>query len=1457
MGENQLTVTFLALLMVVPSAIVWPGGHVQPAAPETAGTARALAGLGGAFVENMGQLADPEVRLYARGEALCVEFTSHGARLAVRGDSSWTHLVLAPVGGGPVEPEGQGPIGHATNFFLGADPARWASGARSFSRVVYVGVWDGVDLGFSIHGGALKYELSVAPGADIGAIGLRYEGAQGLSVDPATGELLVTTAAGIVRDSRPTLLVGGQAGARAPPCEFNPTGGDGFGFSFPAGCPRDVPVVIDPGLRWSTYIGSSNAEGGLAISVGRGGDVYVAGNTESTDLATPGANDTSHNGAFDVYVAALDPTGSVLRFVTYIGGAGCEGVLSLAFAPNGSLLVAGNTSSDDFPTTGGALFPTYRGGNGDGFLAVLDPTGAHLQYCTYLGGSGDERVRFVGVGRGGDVYVCGGTGSPDLPTTPDAYRTTLKGVSDAFAMRLDASIGRVVWCTYLGGTSNESGIHGGLDGSGRLYVVGATDSTDLPATPGAFCATKGYEGDYDGFVSVLAADGSTLLHATYLGGEAADTVNDVEVGPDGTVYVTGYTDSVHFPTTPGAAFPTGRGGSDAFLAALSADLSTLDYSTYLGGSADDQANALAWGAGGRALYLSGHTVSSDMPCTVGSFDTKERGDVDLFVMGLNLSSGALEYCTYIGGSDADQQFSYSGMNLTTAHSALASDANGTLYITGRSASADFPVTIGANDTAYGGGYDAVVLKLDPEPCDLPAAPTGVRTSLPRDRTVRIDWDVPPIQGGRVLKHRLYKGDSPSTIDYAHPITLEKRFHHNDTLVENGRTYYYQVGAVNSAGEGPLSEVVSARPLGTPSAPRSPGANTSGGVVHLNWTPPADLGGEVLAYRILRGPSTMELQPYCETSRPVTTFDDANVTLGQKYYYAVSAFNSLFEGPQSEAVGVVPLRAPTEPRSLSAVAGDSRVDLSWLPPLIVGGAPILNYRIYWGTDPRDLGTVKYVPGANCTAAITGLENGATYYLLVRAFNIVGEGASTPIVNATPRGPPTAPVDIRCAPGDGHVALCWSLPRNDGGTPITGYTVLRGTGPDSLMTLATVGMATSHDDVGLKNGNGYWYAVFATNALGRGPACDAVYAVALGLPAAPDVIVEVAGSMVEVRWNPPSATGGADVTGYSLYRGLDPGSMSAIKQLAATSTLYHDADVELGVTYYYAVSATTAAGEGPSSTPQAATPFGSPGPPGNAAATADEGLVTLAWMPPSATGGKPIVGYRLYRGTDPATLALLVDLDAVTTYRDRTVQLNVTYHYAISAINERGEGPRAAFPTVLLRGPPGVPVEVNAAYADGRLTITWAPPTGDGGSPVVGYLLLRGNTSGSLLVYRSMGPVTTFEDTDVVEGGSYWYAVKAVNAIGDGSVSAAVLGSVPEPGGGGGGGGGDGAVLAVVAAIAIATVAAAAFVLSRRRATEREGVEAGPHSEGGGAEAPSGTEAAMPTETEGPEAGERGS
>ena len=393
----------------------------------------------------------------------------------------------------------------------------------------------------------------------------------------------------------------------------------------------------------------------------------------------------------------IDP---VLIYSTLFGGSGTEVAYGVAADPQGSVYIAGTTTSTTLPTQS-ALQPENKGGPTDVFVFKFDPGATQLVYSTFIGGSGTDEAHGIAVDAGGVAYITGFTQSTDFPIV-NGFQRTRAGAQEAYLLKLNSAGTGIVFSTYLGGTSDDRGIAIAVDVTNNAYITGVTASSDFP-TLSPFQRTNA-GGFADGFVSKISAAG-TLVYSTYVGGIGNDNPLGIAVDGSGAAYVTGWTTSINFPLvnarqTKFGGFDTPVGTDDVFVFKLNPAGAALDYSTYVGGSGSDEGTRIAVDSLGSA-YVTGYTSSLDFP-TAKPYQPllAELTGLDAFIFKLSPDGKSLVFSTYFGGFQTD------------SGTGIAVDAAGAVYVAGYTTSFDLP-TANSIQSFIAGDRDAFVAKFDP------------------------------------------------------------------------------------------------------------------------------------------------------------------------------------------------------------------------------------------------------------------------------------------------------------------------------------------------------------------------------------------------------------------------------------------------------------------------------------------------------------------------------------------------------------------------------------------------------------------------------------------------------------------------------------------------------------------------------------------------------------------------
>ena len=745
-GRSSLGVLTAVFLFLFSVAFFTVSGYAAPGKADRENILETYSKLPLYFIENKGQL-DPKVRFYVKTSGQTLYFTDEGivfdllrrekkagedtkgTEKVCQATKTKTERLVFNLGfenaRRGVLIEGLESQDARINYFVGNDRSKWKRGIPTYKGVVYKGVYKGIDLKVYGNGKDIEYEFIVSPGGNPGDILLTYNGIKGLATN-REGELLIATAFGELKETKPYIYqeVKGKSAVDGSfkiqsPAGKSQTGKFSYGFQVASYNPS-YPLIIDPTIRYSTYLGGSSNDWGAGIAVDSSGNAYVTGETDSLDFPTQNPYQGSYAGGMDdAFITKFSSSGSALTYSTYLGGSENDVGKGIAVDSSGNAYVTGQTGSTDFPTKN-PYQETKAGdaGSYDAFITKLSSSGSTLTYSTYLGGSESDGGIGTAVDTSGNAYVTGFTWSTDFPTQ-DPYQGSYADNRDAFITKLSSSGSALSYSTYLGGSAGEIGNGIAVDGSGKAYVTGETYSTDFP-TQNLYQGTN--SGGGDAFITKLSSSGSALSYSTYLGGSAWDFGNGIAVDTSGNAYVTGRTGSTDFPTqNPYQATKAGDASFyDAFITKLSSSGSALVYSTYLGGANDDGGNGIAVDSSENA-YVTGYTYSTDFPIQ-NPYQETNAGDDDAFITKLSSSGSALSYSTYLGGSAGE------------IGNGIAVDGSGKAYVTGVTYSTDFPTQDPYQGTNAGRG-DAFVAKFSDTAVTTGAATDVAQTSATLNGTV--------------------------------------------------------------------------------------------------------------------------------------------------------------------------------------------------------------------------------------------------------------------------------------------------------------------------------------------------------------------------------------------------------------------------------------------------------------------------------------------------------------------------------------------------------------------------------------------------------------------------------------------------------------------------------------------------------------------------------------------------
>jgi sugar lactone lactonase YvrE len=957
-----------------------------------------------------------------------------------------------------------------TNYFLGNDATRWLTHLATFAKVHYTGVYPGIDLIYYGNQRRLEYDFVVAPHANPRQVELHFSGAQQLRLDDL-GNLHILGNNGEVAFEKPVVYQDDK-GQRVP-VEGRYALLKNHTVGFKVGkYDRSKALIIDPTLSYSTYIGGSTEDAGTAIAVDSSGNIYIIGFTLDADFpVTTGALQTTNTVDNAVaFVAKLNAAGSALVYATYLGGIASSGnesvndseAFGLAVDATGSAYITGETFANDFPVTAGA-FQTMNNGYANtaenAFISKLSADGTALAYSTYLGGSGlaisfddvdffegDSPLRMT-VDTAGSAYVVGTAYSTDFPTTSGAYQLSNKAAanfaSNAFVAKLSPNGSSLVYSTYLGGSGvspsslpnddgegrSEAGYGIAVDTAGEAYVSGYTFSANFPVTANSYQQVNHGTANLaaNAFVSKLNATGTGLAGSTYLGGtgrtiggngdlDIFDNGDDglgVALDASGNAYVIGITSSTDFPTSTGAYQTTNNAaanlGTNVFVSKLDPTLSTLMYSTYIGGSGIASTAGASGGVGdfgtGIAIdtagnaYITGATESRDFPVTSDAFQSGPRNAqvVDSgFFTEVNSNGSALQYSTYLGGSGAG---AYGGTEYSYFEGDffydIALDGAANAYLTGYAYSYDFPVTKNAlqtvNNAGGGPGGNSFIAKF---------GATAGETFLPTTTTLTSAPGATSVTFTAVVKGTPAAGVPTGTVNFYLNSVREATV----TLDETGTATYtsplladltdviaaYSGNAIYGASGISLGQIPSSPPPGTatqlvfivpPASPIAPGGNGGTAVVTVedgDGNPVTTASVPVTV--TITGPTGYTSQTDITTSADgIATFNFANYPLTILGTYTYTA---------------------TSPNLISATAFETVTSATSLIPTTLALAATPAGSSFAGQPVTLTATLSPFSTGSFTTngeTVTFQSNGATI-----GTGILAGGVATLITNALPAG-----------------------------------------------------------------------------------------------------------------------------------------------------------------------------------------------------------------------------------------------------------------------------------------------------------------------------------------------------------------------------------------------------------------------------------------------------------------------
>ena len=1062
-------------------------------------------------------------------------------------------------------------------------------------------------------------------------------------------------------------------------------------------------------LLYSTYIGTYSdrtyeQEGGGNIDIDDKGYVYVAGLTGNPDFPfTSGAYSTQTYGEMDFFLMKLNKTFDSIIFCTSVGGSRNDYISYVKVLDDGSVIVAGETFSPDFPTTTGAYDRSHNG-DFDAIVVRFSKTGSDLLDSTYIGGSENDYAYGFDIDENGNCLITGKTESSGYPITSNAFDRSISG-DDAFITVLNSTFSKLDYSTFLGGADVEIGraiIH--LNGS-EVLAGGYTRSGDFTIKESWFNDT--FKGGSEAFLVKVNVSNGTLLMSTLLGGSGGESIYDLcQDSNKDYLTISGTTSSKDFPLTKNNVdnvFDTSR--SDIFVM--------------------------------KCVMKDPITAPKNLSVDCGDGYVNLSWDPPGILMG----DPVLSYSIY-SGSQSD--------NLTPLYELPREILY--LNLTGLTNGSSYLFSVAGNVWFCQGPMSNIIEGI---PSTRPLAPRNLSLSA-GDSFVDLRWDEPTFDGGApITGYNIYRASGGELKIVGSSDAGENHF--RDIGVENGQRYTFMVKASNIGGPGSPSAAKTVLVGRAPSSPVNVSVIPSSPLeLTVSWDAPLrDYNIPIDHYTVMR--SVDDGEDTMLSNVPLTEFVDSGLEMNRTYSYRILAVNELGAGPLSGSNSSRSMVPPGMVSSIDVEELDREVVLSWDPPIRDGGGGITHYGIFRGQKSDSLELVDTTEENSYSDR--NLTNGVVYHYSVRAFNPLDSSPDWISVRGSPYTTPEGPVNVTYVRGDSSLILSWDPPRNDGGREVSGYDIeYRVAGEDNPEHIRGISNE-SMEITKLNPGTLYEVYVRAVNQRGSGNRSDVIRARAITLPEPPSVIEEVStgDGNVTISWKESGFDGGDGLSGYNVFRNGEEVAM-----VDNLTTEYTDTDLINGVEYTYGIAAVNQLGAGEITGGLVATPFTVPGRVHDVEAVQSGDGLFVSWTRPPENGGADITGYNIYRDGN-----LIGEEQNGVNFTDLNIEANVDYSYTVGAVNARGEGEISEEVSGVFHLVPGIVKEIEVSQEDFDVIISWTEPDKDGGSPITGYRVYRMDGDGSLVLVGETGPEElSYEDQSAAAGRTYQYTVAAVNGVGEG-------------------------------------------------------------------------------------------
>lgn len=1208
---------------------------------------------------------------------------------------------------------------------------------NGFNEIIYHDVWDNIDIKFFFINGDLKYDILIRENGDIADIKMSLNSFSESILDSNNLFLYYPNGDFIVKED---------------PVSFDSITNEVIDVDYVlehnvlsfATDSTAKSMIIDPLLN-SSVLGGSQRDAPSKIEVSKDGFIYIVGSTESMDYpSTPGAYKLSKNSSYDIFITKIDADIKNIISSSFIGGERSEYPEDIMIRSD-HLVMIGSTSSIDFPTTDDAFQKNIYNSSyydQDIFLLKIDLNLSTILYSTYFGGEDIDSAYSIYF-NDNKYYFAGKTESNEFPVNNNPLGRNKSLGNDGFLCQMNEGLNELNNTIFIGGSESDSIIDLSIS-SGILALVGSTESDDFPTTNDA--RYKNSRGSDDGYLTLININFTSIIYSSFFGGNGRDYINNCDIS-SGDIYLSGTTDSTNMYTSNDAYKKYKLGtDEDILLHVFNITEKKLIFSSYFGGSGNDYSNNQY--IHDEILYIIGLTYSDNFPVSNTTYNSYNSGDCDAIISKLDIPNRKMIFSSYIGGNSYD-----SGID-------LAIDPSSNAIILGRTESRNFPIKLDSLSTQFTGELDIFIVKLNltirPDP------PINIHL-VSGDSFINISWSEPPNNGGsEIVNFCIYRREKQN--DYS-LINITKKSFYNNTGLENGTIYYYQLTSRNYYYESIKTKEFNVTPYSRPGSPLNPFGRYQNYRIDITFNIPSYDGGKIIdEYNLYGRDEYRNFNLLMTVASERLNFTITNFTFGEEYHYYITAVNEIGESTRSNIITVTPFEVPTEPLRISISSGNEYNNISWIRPETDGGKEILIYNIFRGNNPDSIDYYDYTSSEFNFYNDTEVSNGNQYYYHVTANNIIGESKNSTIVNGTPYSIPESPELTSLQLTDNGIEILWKPPNETGGYLISKFQVYKSLNKMAFIPIGNTDRLKFIDN-DVKYGETHDYYVTCKNIIGESKKSNSLSIIPSTHPSNIEIFnIENGDQYIQLFWNEPIFDGGSDILLYEIYRSLDNSSFEKIDSLGNKSFSYNDTDVINGKYYYYYIETINSAGYSVSSNIFSSMPFTLPSDVTNVQITSGNGLVYITWDLPSSDGGHPILSYEIYIKVDDGDYNLHKILNQNSRNISTPLINGSKYYFYIKAITDAGYSSSEIYQR-FLRGSPSSIINLNIEKDGNTIILYWDKPINDGGDSIKKYVIYRKAENEQFQLLSFIDNASQKYIDEIVKSGSYTYKIIAINNYGE--------------------------------------------------------------------------------------------